>query len=295
MAFKMQAKQRYFILVLSCAFVFYCCFGGNRKSDTVQSSLPENFPSFATLDILCEKVSSQPRKPQSAFRPCRMETCFDFSKCANDPKVYVYPSDGPVSPSYRKVLSVVRESHYVTQDPNEACLFLPSVDTLDADPLSPDHVTDVGAKLSRLPFWNNGRNHLIFNLYAGTWPDYAEDNLGFEPGEAILARASASETIFRQGFDVSLPLFHKEHPERGGAPPAATSNRFPAKRQHLLAFKGKRYVHGIGSETRNSLWHLHDGNDLILVTTCRHGKSWKDLRDDRCDEDNREYDKYVLH
>lgn len=144
-----------------------------------------------------------------------METCFDFTKCGSDPKIYVYPTDGPVSASYRKVLSVIRESQYATRDPNEACLFLPAVDTLDADPLSPEHAPDVAAHLSRLPYWNNGRNHLIFNLYAGTWPDYSESSLGFEPGEAILARASASETIFREGFDISLPLFHKEHPEHG--------------------------------------------------------------------------------
>lgn len=54
-----------------------------------------------------------------------------------------------------------------------------------------------------------------------------------------------------------------------------------------------RYVHGIGSETRNSLFHLHNGRDIILVTTCRHGKSWRELQDARCDEDNREYDRYV--
>uniref|UniRef100_A0A1I8PY42 Exostosin GT47 domain-containing protein n=1 Tax=Stomoxys calcitrans TaxID=35570 RepID=A0A1I8PY42_STOCA len=52
------------------------------------------------------------------------------------------------------------------------------------------------------------------------------------------------------------------------------------------------YVHGIGSETRNSLFHLHNGRDIILVTTCRHGKSWRELQDARCDEDNREYDRY---
>lgn len=50
-------------------------------------------------------------------------------------------------------------------------------------------------------------------------------------------------------------------------------------------------MHGIGSETRNSLFHLHNAKDLILVTTCRHGKSWRELQDARCDEDNREYDK----
>lgn len=288
----MQAKKRYFILLFSCSLVIYGYFSGFRfKSKLAQNSRRDELPSFATFDELYEAPSRQKRSPHSTVKSCRMETCFDFSKCGDDPKIYVYPTDGPVSATYRKVLSVLRESRYATRDPNEACLFLPAVDTLDADPLSPEHIPDVSQRLSRLPYWKNGRNHIIFNLYAGTWPDYAENALGFDPGEAILARASASETIFRDGFDISLPLFHKEHPERGGAAPAATSNPFPAPKRHLLAFKGKRYVHGIGSETRNSLWHLHDGNNLILVTTCRHGKSWKDLRDERCDEDNREYDK----
>lgn len=289
---RMQAKKRYIILTLSIVFILYCCIGGFRlKTESFQKSYRSDLPSFATIEELSEAPSLLKRNPDLKRKSCRMETCFNFANCGNDPKVYVYPTDGPVSATYRKVLSVIRESRYATRDPAEACLFVPAVDTLDADPLSSEHVADVASRLSRLPHWRNGRNHLIFNLYAGTWPDYSEGSLGFDPGEAILARASVSEALFREGFDISLPLFHKEHPERGGTPPAATANPFPAPRRHLLAFKGKRYVHGIGSETRNSLWHLHDGNNLILVTTCRHGKSWKDLRDERCDEDNKEYDK----
>ncbi|XP_050347798.1 exostosin-1 [Nymphalis io] len=289
----MHAKKRYFFLIISCLFGIYCFFNGyNLSSKNIKKNRKDQLPEFATIEELTESPSRQKRNPQTTIKSCRMQTCFDFSNCGSDPKVYVYPTDGPVSATYRKVLSVIRESRYATHDPTEACLFIPAVDTLDADPLSPEHIQDVASRLSRLPYWKNGRNHLIFNLYAGTWPDYAEGALGFDPGDAIMARASASETIFRDGFDISLPLFHKEHPERGGAPPAATGNPFPAPRKHLLAFKGKRYVHGIGSETRNSLWHLHDGNNLILVTTCRHGKSWKDLRDERCDEDNKEYDKF---
>lgn len=292
---KMQAKKRFILLSLTFGVVVYCYFTMfHLKSEHTQSSRRSELPSFASFEELSELPTQPYRKLTIEKIPCRMETCFDFSKCGKDPKIYVYPSDGPVSASYRKVLSVIRESRYATRDPNEACLFVPAIDTLDADPLSPEHAPDVASRLTHLPYWNNGRNHLIFNLYAGTWPDYAESALGFNPGEAILARASASESFFRDEFDISLPLFHKEHPERGGVPPAATGNLFPAPRRHLLAFKGKRYVHGIGSETRNSLWHLHDGNHLILVTTCRHGKSWKDLRDERCDEDNREYDKYVF-
>ena len=56
-------------------------------------------------------------------------------------------------------------------------------------------------------------------------------------------------------------------------------------------FQGKRYVYGIGSDTRNSLYHLHNGKSLVLVTTCRHGKNWRELKDERCDEYNKEYDR----
>lgn len=86
-------------------------------------------------------------------------------------------------------------------------------------------------------------------------------------------------------------FFSQNHPERGGDPGYVTSMNFPVNKKYFLAFKGKRYVHGIGSETRNSLFHLHNGKDVVLVTTCRHGKSWKELKDERCDEDNAEYDK----
>ena len=42
-------------------------------------------------------------------------------------------------------------------------------------------------RLERLATWRGGQNHLVFNLYSGTWPDYAED-LSFDIGRAILAK-----------------------------------------------------------------------------------------------------------
>ncbi|XP_031622046.1 exostosin-1 [Contarinia nasturtii] len=236
-------------------------------------------------------------------KPCRMETCFDYTKCSDVNQqllVYVYPPDTinplgntpPISLNYRKILSAITESRYYTADPERACLFVLGIDTLDRDSLSEDYVRNVPSRLQRLPYWNNGRNHVIFNLYSGTWPDYAENSLGFDTGEAILAKASMSVRQIRPGFDISIPLFHKQHPLRAGNTGFAVSNNFPTNKKYLLAFKGKRYVHGIGSETRNSLFHLHNARDLILVTTCRHGKSWRELQDARCDEDNREYDRY---
>lgn len=64
------------------------------------------------------------------------------------------------------------------------------------------------------------------------------------------AKASISVDAYRAGFDVSLPLFHPSHPMRDGASGKAGSNTFPANDRYFIAFKGKRYVYGIGSETR---------------------------------------------
>ncbi|XP_077287346.1 exostosin glycosyltransferase 1 ttv isoform X2 [Arctopsyche grandis] len=293
----MQAKKRYLLLVASCAFLACAYFGGYRARGAGGRASGEGAAGARAFWRGGAEEEERGRRRRPSLRPlspasCRMDTCFEASKCRGELAVYVYPSEGPASPSYRKVLSALRQSRYATDDPSRACLFVLGIDTLDRDPLSPDFVHNVPQRLQRLPFWNGGRNHVVFNLYSGTWPEYSEEGLGFDAGYAILARASASVSRFRPLFDISLPLFHKQHPEKGGEPGAAVDNNFPADKRYLLAFKGKRYVHGIGSETRNSLWHLHNERDLVLVTTCRHGKSWRNMKDERCDEDNREYDRY---
>lgn len=226
------------------------------------------------------------------YANCRMETCFNFDRCTTF-KVYVYPmEDGVVSSnSYHKIIQSVKDSGYYTTNPLEACLFVLSLDTLDRDHLSQDYIRNMQFRVENLEHWNNGENHLIFNLYSGTWPQYTED-LGFDIGKAILAKASIAILNYRPQFDISLPLFHRTHPEKGGEPGFLKSTIFPGVHQYFLAFKGKRYVHGIGSETRNSLYHLHNGRDLALVTTCKHGKNWREMQDDRCEMDNEEYDKW---
>ena len=62
---------------------------------------------------------------------------------------------------------------------------------------------DLGKKLSQLEHWNNGENHLIFNLFSGTWPDYLE-NLSFDYGKALIAKASFSDEAIRQKCDISI-------------------------------------------------------------------------------------------
>ncbi|KAL1258666.1 hypothetical protein QQF64_009243 [Cirrhinus molitorella] len=200
-----------------------------------------------------------------------MDSCFDFSLCRrNGFKVYVYP-----------------------QQKGQACLFVLNLDTLDRDQLSPQYVHNLKTKIQNLNLWNNGRNHLIFNLYSGTWPDYTED-LGFDIGQAMLAKASISTENFRPNFDISIPLFSKDHPRTGGERGYLKYNTIPPFRKYVLVFKGKRYLTGIGSDTRNALYHIHNAEDVVLLTTCKHGKDWQKHKDARCDKDNAEYDRIKL-
>ena len=299
----MQAKKRYLLVFVTCAFLGFCYFGGYRLKAEKNSSKKkplednDNFPSSDLIDQNYRESFEKYLKSLNEEEPtpldlkkCDMQSCFDYTRCKEGFTVYVYPIEDAISPLYQKILNVITESRYYTSDPSRACLFVLALDTLDRDPLSTEFVHNLPTKLARLPHWNNGKNHLIFNLYSGTWPDYVEDAMAFDYGHAMLAKASMSIMKLREDFDVSIPLFGKLHPERGGEPGQAVYNHFPSNKKYLAAFKGKRYVHGIGSETRNALHHLHNGKDLIFVTTCRHGKSWRELQDEHCQQDIREYD-----
>ena len=59
-------------------------------------------------------------------------------------------------------------------------------------------MTDLNERIQSLPEWNGGENFLIYNLYSGTWPEYLEE-LYFDIGKAMLAKASISQLNFRQG------------------------------------------------------------------------------------------------
>lgn len=294
----MQAKKRYILVFVSCAFLAYCYFGGYRLKSTRYRrrmtryksalSMPadshisqlsvHHLPSFMSITDASDSLKHidpyvaeiaysirnstfsmrNNRQQQSGSQMittettkthlCRMETCFDYSRCYSEFLVYVYPPEPrnslgatpPNSVNYQKLITAIRESRYYTSNPERACLFVLGIDTLDRDSLSEDYVRNVPSRLTRLPYWNNGRNHVIFNLYSGTWPDYVEYSLGFNTGEAILAKASMSVLHIRPDFDVSIPLFHKQFPLRAGSTGLATTMNFPSRKKYLLAFKGKR-------------------------------------------------------
>ena len=229
---------------------------------------------------------------------CSMLNCFNLEKCKNDFKFHLYPvSNGShfqLSRNFQKVLSALRRSEYATNDPKEACVFIPMIDVLDRDVLSAGYVptNEIESALRTSPYWNSGENNLLFNFFSGTYPHYSE-YVDFDTGKAILAKTSLSIDSYRPHFDVSLPLIKLDHPEVQDGPSAVKKlgNLFPIEKKYLLTFKGKRYLYGIGSESRAAFHHLHNGRDIVLVTTCQHGKNWEKWKDRRCTVDMELYDK----
>ncbi|KAF1653783.1 UNVERIFIED_CONTAM: Exostosin-1c, partial [Eudyptes robustus] len=313
----MQTRKKYIFLTFLASWLLLFFFGGDQLRrfgffSKRKAEARRNWPRWTDRSLL--KSFADPEELQSDGDPslpspraqraarlsvyknsrCRMETCFDFSRCEKHGfKVFTYPRerDQPLSESYGKILTSIERSRYYTPNPEEACLFILSIDTLDRDHLSGQYVRNVNEKIRSFPLWNGGRNHLIFNLYSGTWPNYTED-LGFDIGQAILAKASFYTKSFRPGFDISIPLFSKDHPQRGGERGWLYQDSIPPKKKYLLVFKGKRYLTGIGSGTRNALHHIHNGKDIVSLTTCKHGKDWEKHKDVRCDKDNVDYEKF---
>ncbi|NXI06087.1 EXT1C protein, partial [Pachycephala philippinensis] len=313
----MQTRKKYIFLTFLASWLLLLLFGGDqlRRFSLFSGRKAEarrNWPRWTDRSLLKSFVDAEelqrdedlslpsPRERRAAWLSvyrssrCRMETCFDFSRCEKHGfRVFAYPQERgqPVSETYGKILSSIERSRYHTANPEEACLFVLGIDTLDRDHLSGQYVRNVDEKIRSFPLWNGGRNHLIFNLYSGTWPDYAGD-LGFDIGQAILAKASFHTDSFRPGFDISIPLFSKDHPQRGGDRGWLYQDSVPPKKKYLLVFKGKRYLTGIGSGTRNALHHIHNGKDIISLTTCKHGKDWEKHKDTRCDKDNIDYERF---
>jgi len=124
----MQAKQRYILLFLSCAFLALCYFGGYR----LKGLFPDRGRHWPSLDCYMDseelmehrafwslppKQRQEEAKANTVREQCRMETCFDFSKCVSGFKVYIHPVEETVamSSTYRKILNVITESRYIFQ------------------------------------------------------------------------------------------------------------------------------------------------------------------------------------
>lgn len=186
----------------------------------------------------------------STFPLCTMDTCFNFSRCADMKHFLIYAYGHPYEPIW--YLKELKSSPWLTTDPSEACLFLVTL---------PQHQDGIRRPHpSTLPYWNGGMNHVIATL-ADKWV-----LTGPSPhtiGNASLLSTSLHETTYRPGFDISMPLPGKTH--------MAHLQGWKAwDRKYFLTFKGLRYLGQTEGNFRSdpALRAMHNGKDVIIAMSC---------------------------
>ncbi|XP_014661845.1 PREDICTED: exostosin-2-like [Priapulus caudatus] len=157
--------------------------------------------------------------PKKGDISCTYNTCFDVYKCGyNDDykiSIYIYPfnkyvddSSAPItsliSREFHEILTTIAESEYFTTDPNKACIFVPSIDMLNQNNL---RLRETAQALQSLPYWNEGLNHLLFNMMPGSIPDY-NTALDVHRDKAMVAGGGFSTWTYRRDFDVSIPVYN---------------------------------------------------------------------------------------
>ncbi|XP_028144510.1 exostosin-2 [Diabrotica virgifera virgifera] len=209
-------KNFFFVLLIISIFIALSVPLANFTSDVTKNYERIDFRNLKNLPLvkLTNSVSIvTPRNSQ-----CTHWDCFNIYRCGHTGHdriaVYVYPlrkyvdehgvpATEHLSKEYYYLLNTVIKSKYYTANPEEACIFIPSIDTLNQDRL---RLNLTSRALSSLPYWRGGENHLIFNMVAGSTPDFSTV-VELDVGKAIIAGAGFDTYSFRERFDISLPVF----------------------------------------------------------------------------------------
>ena len=195
-----------------------------------------------------------------------------------------------------------------TNNPDDACIFVPWIDTLCEGNGCMDTWTQVlkvdsmGKMFRKLSHWDNGRNHLLL-----VQSDASEPML---PAEKAVFVAAPMWNVggYRPGYDIAAPLWDRSSSVSGGPP--SQQVRLNSTRPILLGYKGqlgwfdvhsapqvvREWIdssrHGQRDDNPTSLredWirmkatELHNGEDIISVGYCT-GMGGMQLNEEACKE-----------
>ncbi|XP_043269828.1 exostosin-2 [Venturia canescens] len=211
--------RRTWIIISSALLLTFIIFTGKflRIGDSGENKVYDS--------LVLDDVSALPTKILDVDLPkasntntsCSFFDCFNVYKCGsrgNKLQVYVYPLRtfldssgksvaGQMSRQFYEILHAIVSSKFYTSNPLEACIFVPSIDMLNQNKLK---LHQVSQALNSLEFWNNGENHLIFNMIPGSVPEY-HTVIEASLGKAMIAGAGSSSLTHRTGFDISIPVY----------------------------------------------------------------------------------------
>lgn len=216
-------------------------------------------------------VPSDSPESEPRDETCTYYTCFDVYRCGHENGrigVYIYPIFNYVdehgkqlvrqaSREFMELLEAIQHSPYYTKDAAKACVFVPSVDTLNQRSLNRVALSRI---LQSLPHWNNGSNHLLFNMLPGSLPEYAT-SLEVNTGRALVAGGGFDSWTFRRSHDVSIPVFNPARPDLD------ESSQRRAERPWLVVSSQTRIHFEFRSEVA-SLAAIHPG--VLNLSTCGH-------------------------
>ncbi|NXO84134.1 EXT2 protein, partial [Sitta europaea] len=233
---RMKTKHRiYYITLFSIVLLGLIATGMFQFwPHSIESSSDWTVEKRSVHDVPVVKLPADSPIPERGDLSCRMHTCFDVYRCGFNPKnkikVYIYSLkkyvdeygmlvSNTISREYNELLTAISDSEFYTDDVNRACLFVPSIDVLNQNALRIKETAQALAQLSR---WDRGTNHLLFNMLPGGPPDY-NTALDVPRDRALLAGGGFSTWTYRQGYDVSIPVYSPlsaevDLPERGPGP-----------------------------------------------------------------------------
>ncbi|XP_056637726.1 exostosin-2 [Diorhabda carinulata] len=264
-------KNFFFVLLIVSIFIALSVPLANFTSDATKNYENIDFRNLQNLPLvkLTNGVTTvTPRNTQ-----CTHWDCFNVYRCGHTGHdriaVYVYPlkkyvdengvpATEHLSKEYYYLLNSVIKSKYYTANPEEACVFIPSIDTLNQDRI---RLNLTSTALSSLPYWNGGENHLIFNMVSGSPPDFSPV-VELDVGKALIAGGGFDTYTFRNRFDISLPVFS---PMAKSALVKNTSNE-----RHWLVTSSQLNIDPFFLSELQKLRYRHHENLLILDSCHRH-------------------------
>ncbi|KAI8123883.1 Exostosin-2 [Lucilia cuprina] len=238
-------------------------------------------------DITEVRLAESADRSKDRRQNCSIWTCVDPYRCGHDRiSIYVYPlveyidaSSGaeaaPLTQEFYQILSTIVKSPYYTSNPNQACLFVPSIDLINQNNVNIDLVNRA---LASLEHWNDGRNHVLFNMLAGSYPTF-NTVVDVNSDNAIVVGAGFDSWSYRRGFDVSIPVwspFLRSHP----------TARTSTTGEYTLVVAQLNILPKLLWTVRSLIDEYP--NEILLLKQCND----KAIRGERCLSENNEENKF---
>jgi glucuronyl/N-acetylglucosaminyl transferase EXT2 len=161
-------RYKLFYIILFCAILLgliivgFLQFWPRSSNQDLASIFRQTLENPALIkDVIIRKDSARTNFVQY---DCTFHTCFDIYHCGynddNQITIYIYPlsryedENGvsvtlSLSKEFYEILETIADSGYHTNDPDQACLFIPSVDLLNQNNLRKEEIGQVLASLHR--------------------------------------------------------------------------------------------------------------------------------------------------